>query len=85
MRPALHRRENIMDPMSKFGERDASDERARINGMKAVAMDMIQEMPDDVFVAWYNAAFVAMDEAATSGFNHATFMILKAEDKEIPF
>ncbi len=65
-----------MDPQDRFDEKDASDERARISEMKADAMRMIEEMPPTAFEAWYNATFVAMDEAATQAHNAS---------EEIPF
>jgi len=58
-----------MNPRSRFDEQDASEERAHVSRMKADAMRMIEEMSDDAFVAWYNATFVAMDEAATQAHN----------------
>jgi len=58
-----------MDPQDRFDEKDASDERARISEMKSDAIRLICEMPPTAFEAWYNATFVAMDEASTQAHN----------------
>jgi len=57
--------------MSRFDERDASNEHARINKMKNDAMNMIQDMPPAAFEAWYTIAFPAMNEAATAAYVEA--------------
>jgi len=69
-----------MDPQDRFDEKDASDERARIGEMKSDAMRMIEEMPPMVFEAWYNAAFAAMDEAATVRSSISTAALIDAPE-----
>ena len=81
-----------MDPQDRFDEKDASDERARINKMKADAIDMIQEMSPGAFETWYTRAVVAMDEAATARFAPAMCseefidrLVATNLEEEIPF
>ena len=69
-----------MDLMSRFDDKDASDERARISEMKADAMRMIEEMSPAAFEAWYNINLVVMNEAATASSSISTAALIAAPE-----
>lgn len=55
----------MWDMQCAADERDRQDEREELSRQRNEAMEMIQEMPDDVFLEWWGSHRAEMSDAPT--------------------
>ena len=59
----------MWDAQCEADRRDTQEEHEEVGRLRNLAMEMLQEMPDEAFMAWWEQHQAGMDDAATQTHN----------------